>query len=230
MKKQIREGFSIIEIILAAVLFVIFASGSVSIIIRGLDMNRLGSEQTIANQYASEGLEAIRSIRNQSFSNLTNSLGTGVIKTGNVWAFSGVNNTFNKYTRIITISDVYRDSNGNIVSSGGILDSRSKKVTSTVTWNVLASRNNSVVLSAYLTDWKTPITTPTPTPTNVPTPTPSPTPTPDPFVACTPYCQSKGYATGTCRANSGQCATNSEVYQSGGDTYCPISRKRCCCK
>ena len=201
-----------------------------SIILQGFDMNRLGSEQTIANQYASEGLEAVRSIRNQSFLNLVNSTGVGVLKSGGIWVFSGSNNTFNKYTRVLTVSDVYRDTNGNIVANGGTLDPQSKKITSTVTWNVSASRNNSVFLSTYLTNWKSPITTPTPTLTTTPTPTPTLTPTPNPFLACVPYCQSQGYSTGTCRANTGQCASNGEVYRSGGDTYCPISRKRCCCK
>ena len=34
------------------------------------------------------------------------------------------------------------------------------------------------------------------------------------------YCQGLGYSTGTCRANSNQCTSNGEIYESGGDGYC----------
>src|SRR3989338_4019288 len=85
------NGFSVIEVILAAAIFMIFATGAVGVVLQGLSSNRQGGEQTVANQYAAEGLEAVRSIKNQGFSNLVNSTGTGIIRSGsNVWAFGGV--------------------------------------------------------------------------------------------------------------------------------------------
>ncbi|HSW96877.1 MAG TPA: hypothetical protein VLF89_03550 [Candidatus Saccharimonadales bacterium] len=151
-----EKGFSVLEIILAAALFMIFSIGMVSVVLQGFDANRLGSEETIANQYASEGIEAVRSIKNQGFSNIVNSAGTGVVRSGSsVWAFSGTNNTFGKYTRVITVTDTQRDSSGNIVASGGTVDPNTKTVTATVSWNVSPTRNNSVVLTSYMTAWKT---------------------------------------------------------------------------
>lgn len=150
-----NSGFLALEAILAAALFVIFSSGAIAILLQGFDANRLGSEETIANQYASEGIEATRSIKNQAYSNLIDTTGTGASRSAsNVWSFSGTNNTFSKYTRVITISDVLRDSNGNIVASGGSFDPNTKKVTSTVSWNESPTRNDSVVLTSYLTNWK----------------------------------------------------------------------------
>lgn len=152
-----KKGFSVIEIILAAAVFVIFASGIAQAVVWGLSANRLGEEQTIANQFASEGIEAARSIKNQAFGNLVNSAGTGVSQTGGVWVFSGTNNQFgpgNKYTRVLKVEDVQRDGSGNIVTSGGTVDPLTKKITSTVTWNASPSRVNSVVLSTYLTNWR----------------------------------------------------------------------------
>lgn len=152
-----QKGFTVVEIILAAALFVIFAVGVMTAILQGLDINRLGEEQTTANQYATEGIEAVRSIKNQNFTNLANSVGVGVGRSGGVWAFSGVNNQFgpsNKYTRVLTVSDVQRDGGGNIVASGGTVDPSTKKITSTVSWNVSPTRPNSVALSTYLTNWK----------------------------------------------------------------------------
>src|SRR3989344_4952954 len=102
---NLSSGFSVIEVILAAALFMIIATGSITVILQGTDSNRLGEEQTVANQYAAEGMEAVRSIKNQNFANLVSSAGTGVIRSGsNVWAFGGANNQFgpnNKYTRVI---------------------------------------------------------------------------------------------------------------------------------
>ncbi|MEK7559216.1 MAG: prepilin-type N-terminal cleavage/methylation domain-containing protein [Patescibacteria group bacterium] len=156
---QRQAGFSLIEIILAAALFMIMATGSITVILQGLDSNRLGEEQTVANQYAAEGMEAVRSIKNQGFSNLVNSAGTGIAQVSSVWAFSGGSNILSsKYTRVLTVSDVQRDCSGNIVASGGTTDSLTKKIMSTVSWNFTPSRANSVQLSTYLSDWKQPIT------------------------------------------------------------------------
>ena len=153
-----QAGFSVIEIILAAALFMIIATGSITVILQGTDSNRLGEEQTVANQYAAEGIEAVRSIKNQGFGNLINSNGTGVVRSeNNVWAFDGANNQFgpsNKYTRILTVSDIQRDTNGNIVTSGGTTDLMTKKVSSTVSWNFTPGRTNSIELTSYLSDWR----------------------------------------------------------------------------
>ena len=132
-----QRGFSVIEVLLAAALFAIFSTGIIGVVLQGFDANRLGSEQTIANQYASEGIEAARSIKNQTYTNLVNSAGSGIGRNGSgVWAFAGANNVLSKYTRVLTVADVQRDLSGNIVSSGGTTDPNTKKVTSTVSWNV----------------------------------------------------------------------------------------------
>jgi prepilin-type N-terminal cleavage/methylation domain-containing protein len=151
-----KRGFSLLEVILACAVFVIFSVGAVSAILSGLNLNRLGSEYAIATQYAAEGVEAARSIKNQAFANLVNSAGTGVIKSGTVWTFSGTNNVSDKYTRVISIADVNRDGSGNIVASGGTLDAMSKKVTSTVTWNFSPAKNESLTTASYFTNWEAP--------------------------------------------------------------------------
>jgi len=151
-----KHAFSLLEVILASAIFVIFASGAIVAILGGLNLNRLGSEYSIANQYAAEGIEATRSIKNQAFANLVNTAGTGVTKTGGVWTFSGANNVSDKFTRVISIADVYRDGSGNIVASGGTLDTSSKKATSTVSWNFAPGKNNSIDSISYFTNWKAP--------------------------------------------------------------------------
>lgn len=152
-----KSGQSVLEVILAAAVFMFFSASSIGLVLQALSSNRLGLEETVATQYTAEGLEAVHSIKNQSFSNLTNTLGVGLSKTSDVWAFSGTENVFdNRYHRSINIADVFRDTSGNIVSFGGTLDSSTKKVTATTNWNFTSARQNSVVLSTYFSDWRKP--------------------------------------------------------------------------
>jgi hypothetical protein len=163
------SGFSVVEVILAAAIFLIFSGASIVLVLQGFDTNRTATEIIVANQYAIEGIEAVRSIRNQSYANLIATAGTGLARVASgpafVWAFSGTQNQFgpnNMYTRVISISSVYRDSitpNGNIVNhltypGGGTLDPNTMKATATVTWNVSPTRHDSVVQTTYFTNWR----------------------------------------------------------------------------
>jgi hypothetical protein len=159
-----QSGQSVIELILASAIFVIFASGSVMAVIQGYNSNRLSLELTVANQFASEGIEAVRSIKNQSYANLTsvNSSSRAVVRNvSNVWAFGADNSSDSfdsgKYTRTVKVESVNRDGSGNIVSSGGTLDPDTRKITSTVSWNFNSARPESVTLTTYLSDWRKPI-------------------------------------------------------------------------
>lgn len=152
-RKKIRRGFSLIEIVLAIAIFATISTSMVGVVLQGLGLNRLSAEETIANQYASEGLEAVKSIKNQSYSLLADTATVGLSSSSGVWVFSGTSNSIDKYTRTISISPVQRDTSGNIVQSGGTADPSTKKITSTVNWTVSGSRQNSVLLSTYLTNW-----------------------------------------------------------------------------
>jgi hypothetical protein len=157
------QGFSLLEVILAVAIFIVFSTGAIVAVLSGLGANRLGTEYTIANQFAAEGIEAVQSIKNQSYANLINAAATGIARNGTtgVWEFSGANNTFTDgtktYTRVIKVESVSRDAappNGNIVASGGTTDNDTKKITSTVTWNFNTARPESISLVTYLSDWR----------------------------------------------------------------------------
>jgi prepilin-type N-terminal cleavage/methylation domain-containing protein len=160
--KAKKSGFSLIELLLAIAMFALFALGFGVVITRGMDVNVLADEGAVANQYASEGIEAVRSIKNQSFAALANTSATGVVQASSVWTFSGTSNDFAKYHRVIKIEAVNR-TGGNIVTTGGTLDPDTKKITSTVTWLNKSSRAETLTLSTYLTNWRlTIVTAPTP--------------------------------------------------------------------
>lgn len=154
MRKN-STGFGIIEIIVAMGIFIIIAVTAVSTISQGFSTVRLGDNETDATIYAQEGIEAVRSIKNQAWSNLTNG-NHGASSGGGFWAFSGTSDTKGSYTRQITVADTYRDTSNNIQLSGcaNQLDLNTKKVTSAVNWNFTAVRANSVSLESYFSYWK----------------------------------------------------------------------------
>ncbi len=154
---NIKKGFSLVEVILAMALFMIFSSAVVKGLISGLDSNRLSGEQAKAKAYAVEGLEAIRSVRNQNFASLTNASPTpGVARVGNLWSYTGSNNVFDtKYNRTVVVSTVNRNASGDIVPAPtGTLDPNTKKVESKVSWNFTTARSEEVSLTTYLTNWR----------------------------------------------------------------------------
>ena len=154
------RAFSVVEVLLGSALFAVFASGVIALLLQGLDADRLAEEESVASNYASEGIEALRSIKNQSFTSLGTVASSGIdrVGSGGTWAFSGASTSYGKYVRTVSVSSVSRDGSGNIVASGGTDDPLSRKVISTVTWPVTASRTNTLSIISYLTNWHLPVT------------------------------------------------------------------------
>lgn len=88
----------------------------------------------------------------------TNSSTISGLDSSKVWSLASGAETINGLTRQIEISNVERDSAGNIVTSGGTLDPSTKKVGSTVSWTtpVASKVESTMYLSRYLgnTSWQ----------------------------------------------------------------------------
>ncbi|TSC96093.1 MAG: Uncharacterized protein CEN88_399, partial [Candidatus Berkelbacteria bacterium Licking1014_2] len=84
---------------------------------------------------AEEGTEALRHLRDNNWENLVNASYPAYpqINGGN-WQLTTGSETIDIFTRQITVTDVNRDSSGNINPSGSA-DQNSKKFTVTVSWN-----------------------------------------------------------------------------------------------
>ena len=118
-----------------------------------------------ANFLLKEEMEAARTYRDgTTWTSATNPIGLGTVNTGsdnpyyfvldtgvnpNKWVLTSGTETIGIFTRRIVFDQVYRDSNSNIVSSGGTLDNNTKKVTATVSWP-----EKTLNLMTYLTNWK----------------------------------------------------------------------------
>lgn len=232
IKNQSQAGLSVIEIIIAVSLFIIMAAATMSVILGSFSTSRLGLENNRANFLVREGAEAVESIRNRDWGQLSN--GThGLSLSGSLWTFSGSSDVDNsgKYTRTITIEDALRDGSGNLVESGGTTDSNTKKITISVNWDFTPTRNNTVTKILYLSDWQTSTNNVgSGAPPVIPSPSPSPSPTASP-TSCTQVCQNLAYLTGTCRKNPASCNQNGETRETQGDIFCTggQSADTCCC-
>ncbi len=147
-----RSGQALIEVVVATGLIVLFAATFAKLTLGSHSTGRQGREQTIATFYAQEGIEAARSIAERDFDELVVAQHGVAVMTG-AYAFSGSSNISGKYTRTITVAEVERDGNDDIVASGGTVDEDTRQITSSVTWTVFADRTNTVNLVTYFTRW-----------------------------------------------------------------------------
>jgi len=134
----VARGFLLVEVIIGAA---IISLCLLSVITVGQGFLRL-SFQSLQEAQASflmeEGAEVMRSFRDISWVNISG-LAPGteyyVSYNGEKWATSTTPITIDRFfDRKITVSDVERDANDDIVQSGGVVDVGTKKVVVTVTW------------------------------------------------------------------------------------------------
>ncbi|MFA6424130.1 MAG: prepilin-type N-terminal cleavage/methylation domain-containing protein [Candidatus Magasanikbacteria bacterium] len=137
LKQQNNRGFSLIEVILASSVFVLLGFMLVGGIVYGQESSLKGALRSRAAMLAEEGLEAVRSIRNQNFSDLN--VGTfGLSTSTGQWSLVVAAEYSDNFLREITITDI---------------DVHQKKIISKVIWLSENNLENSVSLTTFLTDW-----------------------------------------------------------------------------
>jgi type II secretory pathway pseudopilin PulG len=130
-----QKGQSLVELLIAIGLATLLLPA----ILTGLSASRGGRAQhdqrLEAATYLKQAQEAVRSVGQKSWSNLsTNGIYHPVISNG-TWELAPGTQVVNNYTLSISIEDVLRSTGGEIVESGGIVDPSTKKVVVSVTWN-----------------------------------------------------------------------------------------------
>ena len=154
---QKNKGFSIVEILVALFVITVALSALLGLAAFSLKITNTLKETQQAGNFAQELMEITRNFRDGT-SWSTNGLGT--LNTGAdyhlqqsgspaVWQFFPGSETESIFSRKIVFNTVSRDSNGNIVGSGGTLDPNTKKATVTVLW-----KDKKIELVSYFTNWK----------------------------------------------------------------------------
>jgi prepilin-type N-terminal cleavage/methylation domain-containing protein len=110
-----NQGQSLIEVIIAMAIFGLVAAALMGFVLNGDQALRQGGEQAQAEALAQEGMEAVKSIRDNSWNNLTVITST-IIASTSQWVFGNEGDIQNigKYTRSIKFADVCRDGTGQI--------------------------------------------------------------------------------------------------------------------
>lgn len=162
MKRWAKQrGSLLVEVIIVTAIFGILGTGLAATMATSTTSAKQGLEHVVAAGYIKEGIEAVRSIRDQDWSQVSN--GThGLTTTNGYYEFDGTSNALDDgvYTRTITIEDVYR--NGSLsgdIATSGVLDDNTKKVTVNVAWDVLDGHGQNIDAVVYVMNWSSSIWT-----------------------------------------------------------------------
>ncbi len=148
MKRHVF-GQTLIEILIIIALLAML----LPVLIGGLITSREGRPQqlkrALAAQKIRETKEAMRSIREAGWNNISINGTYHVTHDGVSWALSSGSHTENGITTQVVISDVRRDSSHTIVALGGSIDPSTKKIAITTSW--LSPIPTNITSTLYLT-------------------------------------------------------------------------------
>lgn len=146
---KIKNGQSLVEIIVAMALAALLLPALLTGLVAAREGKAQQIQRTEATAYLIEAQEAMRSIRELGWSAIsTNGIYHPVI-SGSAWALASGSQTINEYQRSIEISDVRRNSAGDIVQSGGNLDPSTRRIDINVSW--ISPLPTQITSTAYLT-------------------------------------------------------------------------------
>ena len=156
-----KKGISIIEILVVIAIIITALSSLLGLASFSLGVSALIKQTNQGNLLSQEVMEAVRNFRDgtswdiDGLGKLATSTDYYPQATGSPSKWQLVQGTENidGFTRKVVFKDVMRDSNSNIVESGGTNDPNTKKVTVTVSWEE-RGRDHKLEIFTYLTNWK----------------------------------------------------------------------------
>lgn len=154
-KKQ--SGFFLIEVVVATALIAGVLISLLGLVQNTVEVSQRALERTQVAYLLEEGSEAVKTIRDGAWTNistLTNGTTYYLSWSGTAWSLSTTPSTIGVFTRTIVFSAVSRDANSDIVSVGGSADTRTRKITETVTW-LAPSGTQTESLVFYIADIRT---------------------------------------------------------------------------
>lgn len=158
LKQNNKKGFSLIEVLIACAIISVSIFALMSASTKGIELSKQALRQTQVSLLLEEGVEAVKSIRDDSWANISSlTLNTNYYLTFNTgsskWSLGTVATADidSLFTRTIVFSAVNRDSNDDIATSG-TLDPRTKKVSVVVSWPVSGGTTSTKNLDFYISD------------------------------------------------------------------------------
>ena len=142
------KGFSLLELIVAIAIFSLGSLAAGYLILDASITSRLGVELSEATSVAREGIEAVGSIRDASYTAMPTGASLSLRNvTGLAWSLDGSSDIqLSKYTRIISISKTVTGTSSQYYAV----------VTSTVNWLNARNATDTVNLVTRFTNWRNP--------------------------------------------------------------------------
>jgi type II secretory pathway pseudopilin PulG len=165
-KKKNNPGFTIIEVLFACAIISVSVFAVMQTAQKGIQLSDYALKKSEASFLLEEGAEAVKSIRDNNWTTISSLIldipyHLYFNTSTKTWGLD--TNTTNLigcipsypldsvFDRTVTISSVGRDINDDILTSGGTIDPKTKKVTVTATWTSSGSFNTKS-LSFYISD------------------------------------------------------------------------------
>lgn len=133
-----KKGSSLIEILLAVAILALFSTAVIGSLVYARESTVSNGFKKRALLLAEEGLEAVRSIRDQSYDNLTDG-NYGLSVDSYHWVLSSLPETIDGFTREVSISEI---------------DPDSKKIVVTISWETFLGRQKTLSLESILSNWR----------------------------------------------------------------------------
>ena len=154
-RRKTPKGFTLVELSLAIAIFATIAAG-VAVPIIGSHLSGLEDRRTFrANTLLTESWEAIRSIRNRGWLELSDG-NHGLSLQGGQWVLNGNSDVQDGVTRVVTFATLQRDAQGDLVEVGGTPDPDTKSVTISLSWQPPYSASRSLTAASLLTNYRNP--------------------------------------------------------------------------
>lgn len=146
MKKgwwNIKNGQSLVEILVSLGIFSLVLTSIFTLFFGGRNLSVDSATAQNAAEYASEGLEAIRTMRDRDWTSLADGQ-HGLVLVGGQWEFTTTTDSDSRdiFTRVVHISEI---------------DENTKQASSSVTWQVDPLRPQKIELFERLTNWRNPL-------------------------------------------------------------------------
>ena len=146
-----------VEIIVVVAVVIVAFTSILELFKLQAQTERVKREELAAYTLLSEALEATRSVRDDNWSNLSSLIPGAdyypVVSSGS-WSLSLTDpGPIGRYSQWIVVSSVQRDTNDDIVTSGGVVDADTFFATAFVEWQSGGSTRTKS-LSTYFTNWQ----------------------------------------------------------------------------
>ena len=152
-KKLNKSGFVLVEVIVGIVVTSIIILTFTRGIFTAITLSQLNRDNLLAQLYISESVEIMRELESSDWSLTWSLVSPGncsitsvchFIDTASTWDFIAGDETLDtKFIRSFYMSDVYRDSNYEIATTG-VLDTKTIKVTHQISWMSIRGPKNLV--------------------------------------------------------------------------------------